>query len=100
MLSLLEGYFSCCGWERYFLTGGCYWLAHTLQQGITGSRIMINRMEEHCGLFFENGLYDVTGKIPVRNFRIAGERDLRFMEKNYVPGFDVKELECYMKAQF
>lgn len=97
MLRLLEEYFSFPGWEKLFLTGGCYWLACTLQKGIRVSRIMVNRMEEHCALYFENGLYDVTGKISVKNFRNAEERDLRFMEKNYVPHFDVKSLEQYLK---
>ena len=57
---------------------------------------MINRTEEHCGLFFENGLYDVSGKISTFHFRDATERDISFMKKNYVPHFDTQALETYL----
>ena len=57
-----------------FLEGGCYWLAKFLQNGIPLSYIMINRMEEHCALYFENGLYDVRGRISINNFKKANER--------------------------
>lgn len=53
MLSLLEAYFAVSGWKRLFLDGGCYWFASTLQKGIRGSVIMINRIEEHCALAFD-----------------------------------------------
>lgn len=57
---------------------------------------MINRTEEHCGLFFGNGLYDVSGKISTFHFRDATERDIGFMKKNYVPHFDTQALEIYL----
>lgn len=95
-LLALEEYFSAKNWKKLFLQGGCYWFANTLHQGISESKLMINRMEEHCGLFFENGLYDVTGKISSFNFRDATERDINFMKKNYVPHFDTQVLEAYL----
>ena len=60
---------------------------------------MINRTEEHCGLFFENGLYDVRGKISTFQFRDATEKDINFMKKNYVPHFDTQALENYLIEQ-
>lgn len=96
VLEMLEKYFHCSGWKKLFLNGGCYWLADFLHQGICDSVIMINRLEEHCALYFNNGLYDVCGRISSRNFRIAGERDISFMKKNYIPSFSVKELEEYL----
>lgn len=99
ILNILEDYFEESGWKKLFLNGGCYWLADTLHQGITGSRIMINRIEEHCALYFENGLYDVRGKISARDFHIAGEREISFMKKNYIPHFDVNRLEQYLRTE-
>lgn len=98
VLEALERYFNHANWKKLFLTGGCYWLADLLSHGIDGSVIMINRVEEHCALYFEHGLYDVRGRISPENFREAGERDIRFMKKNYVPKFDVEKLERYINA--
>lgn len=81
------------------MEGGCYWLAKILQNGIPLSHIMINRIEEHCALYFEQGLYDVRGKISTRNFTFAGDRDISFMEKNYIPHFDYKKVEGYLRRQ-
>ena len=99
ILNLLQSYFAEPGWQKLFLNGGCYWLANTLQQGIAGSRIMINRVEEHCALYFEKGLYDVRGKISSKDFYMAGEKELSFMRKNYVPKFDVEKLERYLYGE-
>lgn len=96
ILSLLERYFADKDWKRLFLSGGCYWLADVLHQGINGSVIMINRIEEHCALYFENGLYDVRGRISDKNFYKAGEREISFMKKNYLPKFDSKKVEQYL----
>lgn len=95
VLAVLEEYFNEKNWKKLFLTGGCYWLADFLHRGIGGSVIMINRMEEHCALYFENGLYDIRGKISEKYFRRAEERDICFMKKNYIPAFDAEKLEQY-----
>lgn len=96
LLKQLEGYFARKGWKRLFLSGGCYWLARTLKQGINDSVIMVNWTEEHCAFAFGNGLYDITGRIPAEGFHAAGEREICFMEKNYIPGFDTEKLEKYL----
>lgn len=59
---------------------------------------MINRIEEHCALYFENGLYDVRGRISVRNFHAASEREISFMKKNYIPKFDQEQLEKFIRS--
>ena len=79
VMAALERYFACSGWEKYFLCGGCYWLAKILHRGIRRSIIMINRMEEHCALYFEQGLYDVTGKISAAHFFAAGPREIAYI---------------------
>lgn len=96
ILSLLERYFADKNWKKLFLSGGCYWLADLLHQGIGGSIIMINRIEEHCALYFENGLYDVRGRISEKNFHAAKEREISFMKKNYLPKFDTDKVMQYL----
>ncbi len=96
VLTLLEDYFAFSSWKRLFLSGGCYWLAQTLHRGIQGSEIMINRIEEHCALAFEDGVYDVTGRIPAGNFHKASTREINFLKKNYIPHFDTGKLEAYL----
>lgn len=93
---MLEQYFSRKDWKTLFLNGGCYWLANLLHQGIRESTIMINKTEEHCALYFENGLYDVRGRISAKNFHRAEEREISYMKKNYVPKFDTDRLERYL----
>ena len=95
-LELLEAYFAVDSWKKLFLNGGCYWLAKFLHRGIRGSVIMINRVEEHCALAFQQGLYDVTGKIPAGNFHAASQQEICFMEKNYIPRFDTQKTEQYL----
>lgn len=58
---------------------------------------MINRVEEHGALAFGRGIYDVTGCISARKFHAARERELYFMKKHYVPGFDTAALEQYLQ---
>jgi hypothetical protein len=98
VMDALGRYFKEEDWKRLFMKGGCYWLADLLQKGIPHSYIMINRMEEHCGVFFNNGLYDVRGRIPTRFFQAAEEKDISYMKKHYHPEFDTKELERYLNA--
>lgn len=74
-------------------------MAETLHRGIENSVIMINRIEEHCALYFDNGLYDVRGQISAHNFCIARARDISFMKKNYIPKFDAEKLEQYFTGK-
>lgn len=96
IIDALACYFAKNGWEKLFLNGGCYWLANVLHQGIADSVFMINRIEEHCALYFEHGLYDVRGQIPMKNFHIASDREINFMRKNYIPKFETENLERYL----
>lgn len=98
MMEALAAYFGKRGWEKLFLTGGCFWLANMLHQGIRDSVLMINRTEEHCALYFSGGLYDVRGRISCRNFHAATEREISFMKKNYLPKFDTARLEQYLET--
>ena len=95
-LELLESYFNTKDWKRYFLHGGCFWLANYLHKRIEDSVLMINRMEEHCALLLSDGLYDVRGKISTYGFHRATEREISFMKKNYIPKFDVEMLEKHL----
>lgn len=96
MMEALASCFSEKGWEKLFLNGGCFWLANMLHEKIQGSVFMINRIEEHCALYFEGGLYDVCGRISMKNFHIASAREISFMKKNYIPKFNTKALERYL----
>lgn len=97
IMDLLAKYFNENKWQKYFLCGGCYWLADYLHSIINNSVIMINRIDEHCALYFNDGLYDVTGKISMKNYVVAGERELSFMKKNYIPKFDTRKVQQYLE---
>ena len=97
LLQAIGTYFGEKDWKKYFLAGGCYWFANYLHLKIQDSVLMINRVEEHCALHFENGLYDVSGRISSSGFHVATEREISFMQKNYVPKFDVALLENYLE---
>lgn len=99
VLKALSEYFVVDYWKQLFVQGGCYWIANLFYQEIEHSDIMINRVEEHCAIYFENGLYDVRGRISQKNFKIAGDREISFMKKNYVPGFDTEKLENYLRMK-
>ena len=58
VLQILECYFHDQHWKALFLKGGCYWLAELLHQGIRDSKIVINRVEEHCAVAFNHGYHD------------------------------------------
>lgn len=48
--------------ETDFLNGGCYIFAK-LVSDTYGGEIYINRLLEHCAVYLEGQLYDITGKI-------------------------------------
>lgn len=96
IISALMSYFDEKNWQKLFMSGGCYWLAEVLHGGIPNSYYMINRIEEHCALYFNKGLYDVRGKISCKNFVYAQEKDISYMKKNYIPKFDTHSLEQYL----
>ncbi|MBQ7839208.1 MAG: hypothetical protein IJ390_01775 [Lachnospiraceae bacterium] len=98
VLRALECYFGRKDWKKLFLCGGCFWLAEFLHERIPGSYLIINRAQEHCALCFDGGLYDVSGKISMKGFEKATERQISFMRKNYVPKFDTGKLKEYLNA--
>src|SRR5699024_6689971 len=71
-------------WKTLLLKGGCYWQAEPLQQGNRDSKIVIKRVEEHCAVAVDNGIYEVTGRISGKTFHIASPREISFMKKNYI----------------
>lgn len=75
-----------------FTKGGCYWLAKTLHQYIPGSEIVFNRRAQHCACWFDNGVYDISGRISGTGFYPATSRDMDYMKKHFVPYFDVKPI--------
>lgn len=97
LVCILEKYFSEKDWKKNFLYGGCYWFAEFLHQRIPGTCLVINRDIEHCALYLEGVVVDVQGKISSNGFHRASEREISFMKKNYVPKFDVVEVEAYLK---
>lgn len=98
LLGALERYFHGGEWKRLFLRGGCYWFADILHREIEYSKIMINRADEHCAICFGGGMYDITGRIGMKNFHVASEREIQFMKKNYIPKFDADKLEQYLES--
>lgn len=99
IINALSEYFNMHNWQKLFMQGGCFWLASILHQGTPNSVYMINRIEEHCALYFEKGLYDVRGRISQKNFKVAGQKEISFMKKNYVPRFNAKDLENYLYSE-
>ena len=97
VICLLASYFTEPGWEKLFLSGGCYWLANFLHQQLRSSKLMINRAQEHCAIAFGIGIYDVTGRISHNGFHEANSREVSFMKKNYIPCFPADQLERYLK---
>ena len=81
------------------MQGGCYWLADILHRRIQPSDIMINKAEEHCALYFAGGIYDVRGKISPNHYRTATGRDISYMKKQYIPGFEVGRVEEYLRER-
>lgn len=76
--------------------GGCYWLAMVLQQYIPDSVIVFNQKMQHCACLFNNGVYDIRGRIPSSGFFVATTEDMKYMQKHFVPSFDAEELENHL----
>jgi len=48
--------------ESDFLNGGCYIYAKLVTNQY-GGEIYINRLLEHCAVYYDGNLYDITGRI-------------------------------------
>ena len=79
-----------------FLHGGCYWFAATLRKYIPGSDIVFNRKIQHCACLFNHGIYDIRGRIMNEGFCIATAKDIDYMRKHFVPGFDTEAIENHL----
>ena len=95
---MLENYFRDQHWKKLFLKGGCYWLAELLHQGIRDSKIVINRVEEHCAVAFNHGIYDVTGRISGKNFHIVSPREIALLRKIISRSLIQKNLKATLKC--
>ena len=93
----LQQYFGRDAVKELFLHGGCYFFASYLHSHMKNSFIMFNKEEEHCAIEFQNEIYDITGKIGRKNYRIATGRQIDYMKKKYIPAFSEKELLSYLE---
>lgn len=96
MIVAIQGYFGGKNIQYMFLHGGCHWLATTLQRYIPDSVIVFNRKMQHCASLLNNGVYDIQGRIPSSGFFVATTADIKYMQKHFVPTFDVKALENHL----
>lgn len=67
-----------------YLNGGCYVFAKEVQKAY-GGEIYINRVEEHCGIMYENSLYDIVGKIKNKeDYHKIKDWEIEMCEKEYL----------------
>ena len=67
--------------KHYFLNGGCYEFAKILKNYVKGSKFVINKDSNHCGILHLGNVYDATGKVDNKEvFHIATEEDKEYME--------------------
>lgn|GEM_PF-1931367 len=92
----LQRYFGKDAVNELFLHGGCYFFASYLHSHMKNSFIMFNKEREHCAIEFQNELYDITGKIGRKDYKIATPRQLDYMKKRYIPDFNEKDLIVYL----
>ena len=94
----LKVYFKGKNVKNLFLHGGCYFFAKNLVKKLKGGRIYWNRKLMHCAVLYDKQLYDFTGKISKKDFIPADESAIKYMEKHFVPDFDVQRLQSYLNA--
>ena len=80
-----------------FCHGGCFYLARRLTSLIDDSLIMWNRKKMHCAAYFDKGLFDITGRISKKGFYIADSKAIQYMKKHFIPDFNTKELDKYLR---
>lgn len=94
----IQRYFEGRDIQYIFLHGGCYWFAITLHQYIPDSVIVFNREMQHCACLFNDGVYDIRGRIQSRGFLVATTDDMKYMKKHFVPTFDTKALGNHLNT--
>lgn len=76
----------------YFLNGGCYELYKVVKHYFPDVICVITKTLDHCGIFYNNNVYDANGKVQnPNNFVIAREIDIKYMEDSF--GRGIKNLE-------
>lgn len=98
LILTIKKYFDAKDVQHIFLHGGCYWLAITLCRYIPDSVIVFNRKMQHCACLFNDGVYDIRGRIQSKGFFVATTKDMKYMQKHFVPIFDVEMLESYLNV--
>ncbi len=76
-----------------FMHGGCYWFAEMLKKYIPCSEIVFNRKLQHCASYFNNGVYDIRGRIMSDGFFVASAKDIAYMKKHFIPCFDTETVK-------
>ena len=85
--------------RAYFLGGGCYELVKIIKNYIPDSQIVINNQSDHCGIKFNNEIFDADGIVNNKeDFSIATVDDIKYMnnrfnipEKQYINGKTISE---------
>lgn len=98
LILTIKKYFDGKDVQYTFLHGGCYWLAITLCQYIPDSVIVFNRKIQHCACLFNDGVYDIRGRIQSRGFFVATTEDMKYMQKHFVPTFDAEILGNHLNV--
>lgn len=96
LILTIKRYFDGKDVQYMFLHGGCYWLARTLYQYIPDSVIVFNRKMQHCASLFNDGVYDIRGRIPSGGFFVPTTEEMKYMQKHFVPSFDAEVLEKHL----
>lgn len=96
LISGIKEYFAGKDVSNLFLHGGCYWLALTLNKYIPDSDIVINRKGQHCACLINQKVYDIRGRISSEGFSVATEKDMKYMQKHFVPCFDTDAISRHL----
>ena len=77
----------------YFLNGGCYELYKTVKHYFNSAECVISKNNDHCAILCGTKIYDANGiRHDVKNFKIANNNDIEYME-NYF-GLNINNLEA------
>ncbi len=61
--------------EVYFAGGGCYEFAKILKTFLPGSKVMITKDYNHCGVYYKGKVYDAKGVCEKEDFQDLTEED-------------------------
>lgn len=76
--------------KYYFLNGGCYELFKVVNHYFKDTKCVINKDLTHCAIFYNNEIYDITGKIKNKqDYRFIDKEDICYLENI----LNIKELK-------